>query len=356
MGENRKLRVFLCHSSDDKPTVHYVNKLLSSEPWIDSWLDEIKIKPGQDWKFEIEKAIDETDVVIVFLSRNSVSKEGFVQKELKYVLDRFDEKPAGIIYIIPIRIEECEVPKRLAGLQYINISVSNPEWYPPLFESLKLKAKTLGVSFEKDEDRGNQLQSELKKLELESQKLKRAIEIKEIEMKAVLAQAHEVMNTDSLTFLPNRKKIAVDLQEEVARANRYNAALSIIFFDIDRFKNINDTYGHVAGDDVLMQLAFEFRKVVQKPNSIGRYGGEEFLIVLPSCKINSAIELAERLCQLIRSAHINYGEYTFQMAVSAGVVQYKNGKENWEQLLVRADKALYSAKNNGGDQWATPED
>jgi len=112
----------------------------------------------------------------------------------------------------------------------------------------------------------------------------------------------------------------------------------------------------MIGDDVLASVASEFRKVVQDPNSIGRYGGEEFLIVLPKCNIDSAIELARLLCQRIRATPITYNEHTFQMTVSVGVAQYKTGKENWEQFLARVDQALYHAKNNGGDQWATPED
>jgi len=221
MGEKRRLRVFLCHSSSDKPMVRDLNTLLSKENWIDPWLDEIKIKPGQDWKFEIEKAIDITDVVIIVLSRNSVSREGFVQKEIKIVLDKFDEKPEGTIYIIPIRIEKCDVPNRLAKLQWLEMSLENVDWYTRLRESLRLRATHLGVRVEEFEAENNQLQTEL-------EKLKRVLEIKEIELRAVLANAHEVANTDSLTFLANRRKIMVDLQEEVIRSNRYNTALSII--------------------------------------------------------------------------------------------------------------------------------
>jgi hypothetical protein len=193
MGENRRLRVFLCHSSNDKPIVRDVYKLLNKENWIIPWLDEVSLRPGQDWKFEIENAINETDVVIVFLSRNSVSKEGFVQKEIKNVLDKFDEKPAGIIYIIPIRLEECEVPKRLADLHWIDISISNAEWYSPLLESLKLKAKGLDIPFEQAEDdkellsdKFGRLLSDFEILGLEHQKAKRMLEIKEIEVKAIL--------------------------------------------------------------------------------------------------------------------------------------------------------------------------
>jgi diguanylate cyclase (GGDEF)-like protein len=362
MNESRLLRVFLCHSSNDKPIVRDVYKLLAKEKWIIPWLDEVILRPGQDWKFEIENAINETDVVIVFLSRSSVSKEGFVQKEIRNVLDKFDEKPAGTIYIIPIRVEECEVPKRLADLQWVDISINNAEWYSPLLESLKLKAKDLSIPFDQaDEDKDllsdkyGRLLSDFELLDLELNKTKRVLEIREIEVRAILSQAHTLANTDVLTYLQNRRKIAVDLQEEVIRSNRYGTMLSIIYFDLDNFKNINDTYGHAVGDKALSDFGAEVGKIVLHPNSIGRYGGEEFLAVLPNSELKIAIELAASLCQHIRNTPITIDEHIFQLTISLGVVQYKIGEENWEQFLLRADQALYDAKNNGGDQWSAIE-
>ncbi len=281
MDENRRLRVFLCHSSDDKSIVRNVYKLLSSEKWIDPWLDEKSLTPGQDWKFEIENAINETDVVIVFLSRNSVSKEGFVQKEIKNVLDKFDEKPVGTIFIIPIRVEECEVPKRLAELHWIDISINNAEWYSPLLESLKSKAKTLGISFRQADDESKnilsdkygRLLSEFNKLESKFRKLKRTLEIKEIEMMAVLAQANDVTYTDTLTLLANRRKILVDLQEEVIRAKRYSNSLAIILFELDQYNHIRESYNRFVADSVLRDFADRLKGLIRHPNTIGRWRG-----------------------------------------------------------------------------------
>src|SRR5688572_30088243 len=102
---DRKLRVFLCHASQDKPIVRDLYKRLTAEDWIDPWLDEEKILPGQDWNLEIEKAVEDSDAVIVCLSNNSVSKEGYLQKELRKVLSIADEKPEGTIFIIPLRFD-----------------------------------------------------------------------------------------------------------------------------------------------------------------------------------------------------------------------------------------------------------
>ena len=110
---NRKLRVFLCHASQDKPVVRELYQQLLAEGWIDPWLDEEKLLPGQDWDIEIEKAVEAAGVVIVCLSKGSITKEGYVQKELRKVLDIALEKPEETIFIIPLRLEDCELPRKL---------------------------------------------------------------------------------------------------------------------------------------------------------------------------------------------------------------------------------------------------
>ena len=204
-------------------------------------------------------------------------------------------------------------------------------------------------------ERYKNLLDDYKKLDAEYQKAKRTIEIKEIEIKAILAQAHEIANTDVLTFLSNRRKIIVDLQEEAIRSNRYGTPLSISLLDLDHFKNINDTMGHTTGDEALRSVSARLREQIRHPDSIGRYGGEEFLIVLPSSEIKAAVEQAERLCQTIRSLLVEANDHSFKVTISIGVAQYRVGDESWEQFLHRADEALYKAKDQGRDQWVVAE-
>ena len=205
-------------------------------------------------------------------------------------------------------------------------------------------------------DKYDQLKRDFENLEAELKRTKRALEIKEIELKAVLAQAHEITNTDVLTFLPNRRKIIVDLQEEVIRATRYGTPLSISIVDIDRFKDINDTYGHTTGDEVLRTIGARLREQIRHPDTIGRYGGEDFLIVLPNSLLNAATEQANRLCQHVRSMRIENEDHVFSVTISIGVAQFKLEQENWEQLLHRADTAMYKAKNGGRNNWAVAEE
>jgi len=198
--------------------------------------------------------------------------------------------------------------------------------------------------------------SELEAVTAELQRTKRILTIKETELKAVLAQADEVSHTDALTFLPNRRQVIGDLQKEVIFADRYGTPLSISMLDIDHFKTINDTYGHTVGDEVLRTLASELRDHIRYPDTIGRYGGEEFLTVLPHSTLNAAVEQAERLCKHVRSLTIKSGKYEIAVTVSIGVAQYKVHKEDWESFLRRADAALYQAKNSGRDQWSVAEE
>jgi diguanylate cyclase (GGDEF)-like protein len=172
----------------------------------------------------------------------------------------------------------------------------------------------------------------------------------------VIAQADEVSHTDALTFLPNRRQIIGDLQREAIFSDRYGTPLTISMLDIDHFKNINDTYGHTVGDDVLRSLAGELRDHIRYPDTIGRYGGEEFLVVLPHSTLRAASQQAERLCRHVRSLRIQSGEQEIALTVSIGIAQYHIHKEDWQAFLNRADAALYQAKNNGRDQWVVAQE
>jgi diguanylate cyclase (GGDEF)-like protein len=204
------------------------------------------------------------------------------------------------------------------------------------------------------ETRNQRLSAELNETKKELEAMKRALKIKGIELKAVIAQAEEVSHVDELTCLPNRRQIIKNLQNEVIRAERYNTFLSISMIDIDHFKNVNDSYGHTVGDQVLFQLANLLQEEIRDPDTVGRYGGEEFLVVLPNTSLNPAAEQAARLCKRIRETEIDIGEI-IQLTVSVGVAEYRHGRENWQKFLSRADLALYGAKNAGRDRWAISE-
>jgi formylglycine-generating enzyme required for sulfatase activity len=149
MTTNRPLRVFLCHSSNDKPAVRELYQKLRAEPWISPWLDEEELYPGQDWETEIEKAVESSDVVLVCLSNGSINKRGFVQKELRFALDVALEMPEETIFIIPLRLEECTPPRSLRDWHYADYFAGQRERsLQRLLVSLKQRADSLGLKFE----------------------------------------------------------------------------------------------------------------------------------------------------------------------------------------------------------------
>ena len=140
----RKLRVFLCHASQDKPAVRELYKRLAAESWIDPWLDEEKLLPGQSFDHEIYNAARDSDSIIICLSKVSVAKEGYVNKEIRRALDAADEKPEGAIYIIPLRLDDCTPSfERLKQLHYADYFTPNA--HEKLIKSLRLRADALKI-------------------------------------------------------------------------------------------------------------------------------------------------------------------------------------------------------------------
>jgi diguanylate cyclase (GGDEF)-like protein len=157
------------------------------------------------------------------------------------------------------------------------------------------------------------------------------------------------MNTDSLTGLLNHANILQRLEIEVARARRENIPLSFIMIDLDHFKKINDRYGHPVGDQVLRKLSALLLSRFRKIDLIGRYGGEEFAVVLPNTNIAASLKicegLREKFCQFI----FNVNNSTFFATFSAGIASFPSVKDA-PRLIVAADQALYKAKDNGRNQ------
>jgi len=138
----RKLKVFLCHSSRDKPVVRDLYQRLKSDGF-DPWLDEENILPGQDWENEIRKAVRNTDVVLLCLSSLSVSKAGYFHKEFKYAWDVAQEQPEGVIFIIPLKLEICDVPEQVRHLHWANLF--EDRGYGNLKRALRARSENLKI-------------------------------------------------------------------------------------------------------------------------------------------------------------------------------------------------------------------
>ena len=158
--------------------------------------------------------------------------------------------------------------------------------------------------------------------------------------------------TDSLTKLNNRKMIMQILQSHFGRFRRYKTEFALLMIDADHFKEVNDTYGHLAGDEVLRQLAKIFNELLRTVDSSGRYGGEEFLVILAETSGEKAMRVAERIRQMVESRVFVYDTMEIPVTVSIGVAMIAERDSNEEALVYRADMALYKAKRSGRNRVA----
>jgi diguanylate cyclase (GGDEF)-like protein len=152
---------------------------------------------------------------------------------------------------------------------------------------------------------------------------------------------------DGLTGVYNKRYFMESLERELGRSKRYNRTLSLIMFDIDHFKDVNDTYGHLAGDHVLKELAQLVRGRTRSEEIVARYGGEEFAILVPETGQQGAVQLAEHLRSLVESHRFVFENETIPMTISLGVAT--SGGHEWDSttFIKHADSALYSAKRSG---------
>ncbi len=155
---------------------------------------------------------------------------------------------------------------------------------------------------------------------------------------------------DGLTQIYNRKHWEDSLEQEYAKARRHNKELTLIMFDLDHFKVLNDTYGHQGGDKVLVDVSKNVKALLRLEDVFGRYGGEEFAIVLPETNEQGAMELAERICKTLAKTPLEYQGEFINISVSLGVSSINMNDSNYEHLITNADLALYQAKAQGRNQ------
>jgi diguanylate cyclase (GGDEF)-like protein len=262
---------------------------------------------------------------------------GFALIFFGMVVDISDNFPSMNKYIIMgDTVYEAFLEKVIGYLLgFLLLAIGFVKWMPTVM-ALRQAERELRKSSDKLELKVEQRTSHLQDLneELQHEITKR----KELEK-----EFQKLATTDNLTQAYNKMKFREIMLRELGRAERFNEALSIVMIDIDRFKKINDTYGHVEGDYVLKTIADLVREKLRKVNYFVRWGGDEFVVIAIETDLEGSRILAEKARKSIENYKFdNVGKVT----ASFGIAQLKKG-ETEDSLITRADKALYKAKKNG---------
>ncbi len=303
--------VFVSHAFEDNEFASEIAESLK-RIGFKVWFDGFELHVGDSLRRSIDNGLSKSRFGIVILSPSFFAKE-WTQRELDALTSR-ETKGKKIILPIWHHISVQEIIKYspiLADRFAIDSKVGIDKTIESLLSVIKQNTSKAGRA--KDNAKTDFV--------VELQNIKRVLLNKQKEIDLVVTQAHEVASTDSLTFLPNRFSVLGDLRREVLFSERNDTALSISMLDLDNFKQINDTYGHLIGDDVLKLVANKLQDNIREPNIIGRYGGEEFLVIMPNNTQTTASEQAELLCQQIRSTSITFDNHDFHITISMGIAR-----------------------------------
>ncbi|MDR3098357.1 MAG: GGDEF domain-containing protein [Paraburkholderia sp.] len=173
------------------------------------------------------------------------------------------------------------------------------------------------------------------------------VSVMQREREDAVARLREYADRDGLTGIANRRYFEGRLADEFARWQRYGGDISVLLFDLDHFKKINDEFGHVAGDTVLRAMAQRVAQVVRKQDVFGRFGGEEFALLLPCTPLDDALHVAEKIRRTIGDAPVQVQGVVVPVTASVGAAAARPGATGYEAMINEADAALYSAKRQG---------
>lgn len=173
-----------------------------------------------------------------------------------------------------------------------------------------------------------------------------------MEIQQLQSQLFRLATRDPLTGILNRRAFLAEVEREIARSRRGSQKFGLVIFDIDGFKQINDTHGHPFGDQVLNWMVETIVGALREYDLIGRYGGEEFVVLMPDTDGNAALAVAERARHAVAQRGIDVNGTTLHITVSGGVAEFSRDGADWDALLTAADQALYEAKNGGRNRIA----
>lgn len=169
-------------------------------------------------------------------------------------------------------------------------------------------------------------------------------------LKNAVRSLAEASNRDGLTNVYNRRFLETNMEKEFSRIKRYGGTLTFIIIDLDHFKAVNDNHGHLAGDEILKIAAKRLAEGLRTADTLSRYGGEEFAVILPETPVEGAKILAQRLCDDLAASPVIYEGKSIRVSASLGVAEFQADMESYEVMIARADEMLYRSKENGRNQ------
>lgn len=317
---------------------HVKTLILSENPKVAEYAQIIR---GENAEVEIKKSED--------IKRGPVDWSAY--QVLFIDIDHFSEDPCG--YSLEIRKSLRDLP-----FQIILLSDKSRLDYEKIircggddFLTYPVEKEELIARFKAAEIRLHHQRGLLEEKEYIEEAYNKMIEINK-ELEDSNRELEHIARYDYLSGLLNRMNLYALMEKEIERAVRHETSLSGIMLDIDHFKPINDNYGHQVGDQVIRELGKRLLSTLRKYDHAGRYGGEEFFVVLPNTDLNGAKNIAERFRTTLDTEKMIVGEQEFSVTASLGVAQYRHG-ESREAWITRADRAMYMAKEMGRNRVAT---
>jgi diguanylate cyclase len=298
-----------------------------------------------------ESILDTSIKLLLKIKQHNQSEQQDIDKFLSHVTEQLAALDASVMGASTAAIESAENRSRLdksvsEQMEELQLSSTNAVKLEPLkgiiTSRLASIAKEIQEHTQKEAIQRQKTQQQLDDLVA---KIK-DIESESCELKSKLKIANTKAFRDTLTGLPNRNAYIERLETEFARWKRYHTPLSLIVWDIDHFKNINDNFGHKAGDKVLLLIAKQLSSHSRATDFISRFGGEEFTMLLPNTDSQSALALANQLRQVIEKTGFNASGSSVAITISCGITEFIQNDTD-ETAFERADQALYQAKQQG---------
>jgi diguanylate cyclase len=231
-------------------------------------------------------------------------------------------------------------------VSFIETSVNEASEMTQLKSTIQQHLLTIRRHFEEHRQAEEQQQQVLEQALAQSNARLHALEQESQQLRQRLNQEHQQAIQDSLTGIFNRLAYEERMEQEFARWKRYHQPLVILIFDIDHFKKINDTYGHKAGDKALKLIAKTLQKNLRESDFLARFGGEEFVVLMPQTELAAALGAADKLRQAVQANQFHYQQKRVHISISCGAAQFQDG-DNIDSAFQRADQALYKAKQSG---------